>query len=263
MPDANQGIQDIISAFFTDTPSMPAAPHVDLGQQQGIATQSNITNLPADEQLASQTNNFNFDQIQSMLRKAIPGYDQIVKSQSNVISSELNGQVPKDVQDAIQSSDAGRSIAGGYAGSGMSHNLTARDLGMTSLSLTSKGLDSANQWMSQMKSTALPSMFNLSSMFITPEQQAQNEWQNQISSFQRNWSNNVMLTNASNARTQAIGKLAGDTANAAMSAYSAGMGGGGGMGAGMGATAGDVASPDGNNGGQFDYSKMLQSFMSQ
>ncbi len=253
----------VVDAFFTDVPDMPAAPHVDLGQQQGLATQANLTNLSQDEELASKTNSFNFDQIQSMLRKAIPGYDQMISKQGGIINSEMNGEIPQDVQDAIQRNSATRSMGGGYAGSGMNRNLTARDLGMTSLALTDKGLSSSEQWLQQMKSTALPSMFNLSSMFITPEQQAQNEWQNQISSFQRNWSNNVMLTNASNARTHAIANTSADVVNLAISAYGGGMGGMAASSMGGGSSQPDTGEAPVNpsGGGGFDYSKMLQSFL--
>ncbi len=222
----NSIASDVVAGFFTDTPDMPAAPHVNLGDSQKTAITSNLANMTDAEKLAAGTNDFNFEQLHKQLGEAIPGYNDIIKGQSDILQSELKGELPQDVQDQIQRNSAVKSLYGGFAGGGMERNLTARDLGLTSLQLTNTALDSASRWMSNVKSMATTPLFNLSSMFISPEQQFNADWMNATSSFQRNWANNQMETAASNASTRAIGNILGDTVNTAQSAY--GMFGGGG-----------------------------------
>ncbi len=150
--------------------SKPITP--DLGASAAKAISANQTNLPGAEKLATSTNTFNQDEMMRMLRKAVPFYDQLQSKTRSIIDSQLSGQIPQDVQNAIERSGAARAIAGGYGGSGMHGNLVARDLGLTSLDLTQRGLDSASKWLSQTASMNMPqNQFNLSSMFISPEMQ--------------------------------------------------------------------------------------------
>ena len=204
MPDL---ASSIIGAFFTQTPQMPAAPQVSATQQQGLAIAGNQQNLAADEALTGQTNAFMSQQMQTMLEKAIPGYTKILGQQSQILQSELAGNIPQADQAALQEATAGQANYGGFGQSGMKQNLTARDLGLTSLGITNSALSSANQWMNQIASLAMPQMMNLQSMFVTPSQEIQNAWQNQLSSFQRNWANNVNQANANNSANLSIGNL--------------------------------------------------------
>lgn len=263
MSAANSLAQDIVGAFFTKTPAMPVAPQVNAEQSQSTAIADNTKALGMDENLSSSVNTFNADQLQSLLAKAIPGYQAINNQASSVIQSELSGQIPQDVQEQIQQSSNAAATAGGYGNSGLGRNATARDLGLTSLNLTQQGLSSAQSWMKNVASMGVPALFNPSSMFLTPEQILQNSWQNQQSSFQRNWANNVLGANASNAKAQAEGQIVADTFNLAESVYSGGMTGGGGGAGGassgasqFGETAGDGGnssmSSDGGTGG-FDW----------
>lgn len=104
-----------------------------------------------------------------MLELAMPGYAKLRDKGTDVISSLVAGEIPKDVQSAVGRNAAARSLYGGYGGSGMARNLVARDLGLTSLDLMSKGLDSASRWIAQSRTLA-PTM-DVTSMFLSPAQQ--------------------------------------------------------------------------------------------
>ncbi len=152
-------------------PEVPKFNKIDAGAEQSKAISNNLKNLPGAENLASQTSTFNQEQIQKMLEAAIPNYQALVSGVSGNIESMVRGDIPKDVQNMLQMKGAGQALAGGYTGTGMAHNLEARDLGLTSLDLIQKGISTAGQWLQQMNSIYAPGTMNVTSMFLTPEQQ--------------------------------------------------------------------------------------------
>lgn len=152
-------------------PKVPPLKAIDAGQEQQKAIKNNLAALPGAENLVSQTNAFTQQQIQQMLESAIPNYNELTNAVSKNILSEARGEVPQDVQNMLQLSDAAKALSGGFGGSGMHGNLVARDLGLTSLSLTERGADTASRWLQSMNSLFAPGMINVASMFLTPQQQ--------------------------------------------------------------------------------------------
>lgn len=125
--------------------------------------------LPESQKLASSVNAFNSDEVLAQLRKAIPGYDAIVKKQSTILQQQLAGEVPDDVARAIRRNTASREIYGGFGrGSGAGRNLEARDLGLTSLQITNQALQNASGYIGSMRANTAAPLFNVSSMFIDP-----------------------------------------------------------------------------------------------
>lgn len=171
-------------------PTVPQYNAVDPSKVQQETVAGNLSALPGIESLTDKTNTFNMDQLQKMLEKAVPGYQDILTQQSGVLQSQLRGEIPEDVQDAIQNSAAGRAIGGGYAGSGAHGNLVARDFGRTSYDITSQAMDSASRWMAATAEITMPNMFNAQSMFLTPGQRIEVGFRNTENQFQRDWMNN-------------------------------------------------------------------------
>lgn len=177
---------------FAQKPKVPTYQPISAGGSAAEAIAANTANLPGAENLASQYNLFNQQQLSQLLNTVIPGYSDISSKASGIISDELSGKLPSDVMASIESSDAAKATAGGFGGSGLAANLTARDLGLTSLNLTQQGLSSAEGWISMMDRMFSPGQFNASSMFISPATQigvnttnTENQWgvqwlQNQI-----------------------------------------------------------------------------------
>lgn len=104
------------------------------------------TNLGTAADTAVKANSANMDDIMSMLDKMFPGFTDDLKQGGKNTLSMLRGEIPQDVQDAVTRSSAYQSLMGGFAGSGMSKALTARDFGETSMALMSQGTNSAQQW---------------------------------------------------------------------------------------------------------------------
>ena len=180
----------LFAEFFGGKPKVPKFKPVNVQQEQTKAIEGNVASLPALKSLGSDVNAFNTEQIQAMLRKVIPNYDEMVSGVSGNINSWLKGEIPDDVSGAVQRNAAVRSLYGGYGGSGMSRNLVARDLGLTSLNLTQKGLDSATRWTMANAEMVRPGMFNVQSMFISPEFQAKFAQEERNAKFQRDYVKN-------------------------------------------------------------------------
>jgi hypothetical protein len=117
-----------------DVPKIPG-----LADILKTGTAANMANVPGLEKLATATNMFNQAEITRMLESTAPGLLGGIKSATTNAASLARGEIPDDVSRAVQSSSAAKSLAGGFGGSGLGRNLTARDLGLTSLNLTGEG----------------------------------------------------------------------------------------------------------------------------
>jgi len=151
----------------------PVVPDLADVQKKTIAT--NLAALPASEEVGAGINKFNFDQLQTMLKAAIPGYDEIMQTGGKQITSMLKGEVPLDVQQTIQRSRGAKSFAGGYGGSGMAGAAEAQSLGLSSLDLIREGLSSAERWTTAAASR-LPALYDASKMFLNYEDVFNRDW---------------------------------------------------------------------------------------
>lgn len=181
---------DFLSSIFGSKPSVPPWMPISLGGSQQTAIKSNQAALPAAETLTATTNAFTEQQITQMLEQAIPGYDAMAAQSSKNIGSLLKGEIPTDVAVAVQNSAAARSLTGGFGGSGLAGNLTARDLGLTSLDLMGTGFSMEQSWMNLANSIYAPHMMSVASMFISPEQQFQADVLNEQMQVEQQWLQN-------------------------------------------------------------------------
>lgn len=167
---------DSISSFFKTpqgAPNLPSPP-----QYPGISYQNlelPNANVGLDQflgqsnyipQLANLTGSVN-TAYQNQLYKTTPSLKGNLDQFGANTSSLLNGQIPQDVQEAIQRSSAQSGIAGGTGGAQINKNLTARDFGLTSLNLINQGGSNLNAQVGQ--SQALNPM-NVASTVFTPQQ---------------------------------------------------------------------------------------------
>lgn len=146
---------------YGSKPVVPEAPTLENAQKDAVT--ANIQTFPEAQKLATTVNTFNQEELDRLMDLALPGGRD--KIQSN-ISSMLSGKLPDGVSNLVMRTRAERASAGGFAGSEAAANLTARDLGLTSLQLTQEGITSAEKWLSE----AAAPKFNVTSMFISPTQ---------------------------------------------------------------------------------------------
>jgi hypothetical protein len=179
-----------LDSLLGTKPTVPDLPQLSLGAEQQKALAANIAAIPQSEQIAAKVDLFNQQQVDQMLTKVIPNYKAITGTIAQNLGALNRGEIPTDVSQATARADAARSLAGGYGGTGASRNLTARDLGLTSLQLTQQGLASTESWLKTAASLYQPGSFNVSSMFVTPGQTAAFDVEERNAQFQRQWMQN-------------------------------------------------------------------------
>lgn len=200
-------------------PQIPAFRPVDIDKEQLAATEGNIRNLDKTQELVTKTNSFNQEELRRMLRVAIPNYDALVGKGGDVVASYLAGEIPSDVVGQIRRNAAERSGAGGYQGSGMSRNLEARDLGLTSLQLTQTGLGAAERWLQGVKALSVPGQFDVSAMFLSPAQRVNATVANNTGQFNRD----LMAANITAAPDPTMSRIGGLFSQIGGSLFGAGM----------------------------------------
>lgn len=157
--------------FGGKKPKVPELKPIDFAREQQQAIQQNIAALEPATELARKTTEAEQTQLEAQLRRAIPGYDQLVAQAGKNIRAALRGEISPEVSAQVQRSTAGRALAGGFGGgSGFGRALTARDLGLTGLQLQNQGLAQAQNFIQQQRAFGMVQPFSVSSMFITPAQ---------------------------------------------------------------------------------------------
>ena len=157
--------------FGGKKPKVPELKPIDFAGEQRQAIQQNIASLQPATELAQRTTAAEQSQLETQLRRAIPGYDQLIAQAGKNIGASLRGEVSQDVASQLQRSAAGRALGGGFGGgTGMGRNLSARDLGLTSMQIQNQGLNQAQNFIQQQRMFGMAQPFSVSSMFVTPGQ---------------------------------------------------------------------------------------------
>lgn len=138
----------------------------------GTAISGNIGNLNSLYQLGGGVDQFAQGQLQGSLASAIPNYAGLTQKSSQNIASELGGQLPTDVVNTIIQNAAERGIMTGSPGSPNSDAAMMRALGLSSLNMTEMG---QKDLATTKTTTPFAQPFDISRMFVSPEQQQQAE----------------------------------------------------------------------------------------
>ena len=165
---------------------VPELKPIDFEGEQRKAISQNVASLQSATELAQKTTAAEQSQLEQQLRRAIPGYDQLIAQAGSNIGASLRGEVSQDVQSQLQRSAAGRALGGGFGGgSGMGRALSARDFGLTSMQIQNQGLAQAQNFIQQQRTFGMAQPFSISSMFITPGQRIGAMQQQQSAQYNR------------------------------------------------------------------------------
>lgn len=168
---------------------VPQFKKVDVEAEQQAAIKGNIASLTSANELAQKTTSAEQSLLESQLRRAIPGYDQMLGQMSSNIGSALKGELNPDVMANLQRSSAGKNLmSGAGAASGFGTARTARDFGLTSMQMQNQGFAQAQSFMQQQRTMGMAQPFSASSMFISPTQRINLSLQENHAQYQRDMS---------------------------------------------------------------------------
>ncbi len=143
----------------------PGYKEISTAEEAQKATAANLGVLSQAEDLASRVNEGAQERLLASLQAAIPGYQSMVGQTAQNIQANLEGRIPEDVQRALERATASRAVGGGFSGSQFGRNLTARDLGLTSLQLMNQGVQQSNQFLANARQNLTAPQFDVSNMF--------------------------------------------------------------------------------------------------
>jgi len=107
-------------------PVIPAFKPIDFAAEQKQAIKQNLGSLSSASELARKTTTADQSVLEEQLRRAIPGYDQLIAQAGSNIGASLRGEISPEISSQVQRSTAGRALSGGFGGaSGMGRSLTA------------------------------------------------------------------------------------------------------------------------------------------
>tara|TARA_Y100000310_G_C20677297_1_gene813829 strand:+ start:769 stop:1599 length:831 start_codon:yes stop_codon:yes gene_type:complete len=161
-------------SLLSKGPKIPTYEKVDQAKEQGAAISSNLASFDKSRQLAEQTSAADQEILMANLERAMPGYGSLIGGASGAIGSMIAGRLPMADQGLLMRRAAESGVTGGIAGSQAGRNLTARDLGLSQMSMIQSGLGALNPFLSTVRSTAVANPMGVGASFITPQQWTQN-----------------------------------------------------------------------------------------
>lgn len=153
----------VIKSIFGKKPTIPAYSPVDVDQTLRDAISSSQASLGPAQQLASGVNLFNTDQVRSISQRLLPG---LLDQSSELVGAQLRGELTPQMQRMARNDAAAASLGLGLGGTGFQANQEATGMLLARLNQQQQGL----QNFQGLQQTLAPRQFDVSAMFLSPEQ---------------------------------------------------------------------------------------------
>ena len=156
-------------------PKIPTYKPVNQQAAQENAIAANLASFGKASELADMTAQADQERLDSILASIYPQYRETALSAGSAIQDMIAGRLPNQDQQMTMRRAAERSMLGGYANTGAGKNLTARDLGLSSLQMTQAGLGAFNQLSSNVRSNLTVNPMSTAFSYMSVPQYVQNE----------------------------------------------------------------------------------------
>ena len=234
---------------------VPQFQRVNTEKEQEAAIKQNIASLQSGTELATKTTAAEQTLLESQLRRAIPGYDQLISQASSNIGSALKGELSPEATRNIQRYSASQALSRGVGGgSGAGLFGAVQNYARASEARQNQGLAQAQNFIQQQRTFGMAQPFSVSSMFITPTQRINLSLQENQSQYNRDMAAAQVAAQAD----PMMAAIGGSLSNIGGMAFGSGMGsmmdgGGGGGGRGGGGGGGGFTINMGGGGGNVGY----------
>ena len=157
----------LFSSIFGKKPKMPEFTPVSYSDAQKDSIAMNRASVGEAGEMTKEAWEADWAVKEKALKDAIPGYEEMVTGERDIISDMMAGKLPKSVRDRIINKRAAEHP--GLAGSEFARYGTARDLGISELDLIQQGLGQSAAY-TQRRGAEMPVVQSVYSMFSTPQQ---------------------------------------------------------------------------------------------
>jgi len=233
---------------------VPQFQRVNTEKEQEAAIKQNIASLQSGTELATKTTAAEQTLLESQLRRAIPGYDQLISQASSNIGSALKGELSPEATRNIQRYSASQALSRGVGGgSGAGLFGAVQNYARASEARQNQGLAQAQNFIQQQRTFGMAQPFSVSSMFITPTQRINLSLQENQSQYNRDMAAAQVAAQADPMMAAIGGSLSNIGGMAFGSGMGSMMGGGGGGGQGGGGGGGFTINMGGYGSGNVGY----------
>lgn len=150
---------------------VPTFQRVNTEKEQEAAIKQNIASLQSGTELATKTTAAEQTLLEQQLRRAIPGYDQLISQASQNIGAGLRGELSPEASRNVQRYSAAQAISRGYRGGSEAGLFGAvKNYAGAMEARQNQALAQAQSFIQQQRTTGMAQPFSVSSMFITPTQ---------------------------------------------------------------------------------------------
>ena len=235
----------IAGSMMKKGPKIPTYKKVDQTKEQQDGIAANLASFDQAKQLADQTTAADQDRLESILSRTMPNYKQMLSGAGSAVQNMISGKLATEDQAMYMRQSAERGGSLGISGSGAGRNLTARDLGLSSLQMTQAGLGAFNQLSSNVRQNYTVNPMSTSAMYVSPSQRISNAIQE--NQFAHQAAIGKAQSDAANSWQTKLGgsmqSMGGMMLGAGLQKWAAGGGGGGGGGSNVGGAFGSSGIP--------------------
>lgn len=164
----------LAGSLMKKKPKIPTYKKVNQTQEQEAGIAANLASFDKAKQLADQTAAADQDRLESVLSRTMPNYKDMLSGAGSAVQNMISGKLATEDQAMYMRQSAERGGTLGISGSGAGRNLTARDLGLSSLQMTQAGLGAFNQLSSNVRQNYTVNPMSTSAMYVSPSQRISN-----------------------------------------------------------------------------------------
>lgn len=173
------------SQYLQKKPGVPELGSIDASKQGKEAADANLAALPAATKLGQEVDAYNQAELDKSFADIFPGYKDAARQAGSNIEDLLSGKVSDTTAAEVSRRAAARSVGSTGSFGPRGQALEARDFGITSEAQKSAGLSALSGWLASAKGSLIAPKFDVTSMFLTPQQLYENKNEQALQQFQR------------------------------------------------------------------------------